>query len=73
MAFLGHAEDAAEAQAAFTAVFGEFFVQFSMSVEGVVRGPGTERLFSEEALSLIERLEGKATVQAHASLHVNRS
>ena len=73
MAYVGHAEDALEAKAAFVAVFGEFFGRFSMSVEGAMRGSVTELLFSKEALKLIERLEGKATVRAHAMLHVNRS
>lgn len=73
MAYIGHAEDELEAEAAFVDVFGELLGRFSRSGEGVVRGPITELLLSKKALKLIERQEGKATVRAHASLHVNRS
>ena len=73
MAYVGHAENRTEAKAAFVDVFGEFFGRFSCSVEGTVRDPVTELLFSEEALQLMERMAGHATVRAHAMIHVNRS
>lgn len=72
MACLGHAEDAQEAKAAFVAVFGEFFGRFAVAVEGVLRDSVTGLLFSDELLGTVERLEGKATVVAHAKLHINR-
>ncbi len=73
MAWIGHAEDAAEAKAELIKVFNSFHGAFGVSVEGVARNSVTELLFSEEALRQIERLECKATVRAHAMIHVNRS
>ena len=72
MAWLGHAEDAQEAKAAFVAVFGEFFGRFAVAVEGVLRDSVTGLLFSGELLETVQGLEGKATVVAHAKLHINR-
>ena len=72
MACLSHAEDAQEAKAAFVAVFGEFFGRFAVAVEGVLRDSVTGLLFSDELLGTVQRLEGKATVVAHAKLHINR-
>ena len=73
MAWIGHAEDAAEAKAELIKVFNAFHGAFGMSVEGVARNSVTELLFSEDALQMLERLEGKATVRAHAMLHFNRA
>jgi hypothetical protein len=73
MAWIGHAEDAAEAKAELIKAFNEFHGAFGMPVEGVARNSVTELLFSEDALQMLERLEGKATVRAHAMVHFNRS
>jgi hypothetical protein len=72
MAWLGHAEDAQEAKAAFVAVFGEFFGRFAVAVEGVLRDNVTGMLFSDGLLGTVRRLEGKAAVVAHAQLYINR-
>lgn len=73
MAWIGHAEDAADAKAELVKAFNEFHGAFGVSVEGEARNSVTELLFSEEALKQIEYLGRKATVRAHAMLHVNRS
>lgn len=72
MACLGHAENAQQAKAAFVAIFGEFFGHFAVAVEGVLRDRINGLLFSDELLKTVEGLEGKATVVAHAKLHINR-
>lgn len=73
MAWIGHAENSAEANAELIKVFNAFHGAFGVSVEGVARNSVTELLFSEDALQMMERLEGKATVRAHAMIHFNRS
>ena len=73
MAWIGHAEDAAEAKAELIKVFNEFHGAYGVSVQGVARNSVTELLFSEEVLRQIEHLGRKATVRAHAMLHFNRS
>lgn len=71
MAWIGHAENAAEAKAELIKVFNSFHGAFSVSVEGVVRNEVTALLFSEEALRMVEKMEGRATVRLHAALHFN--
>ena len=71
IAWIGHAENAAEATLGLIDVFGAFHGAFGVSVEGVVRNPVTRLLFSKEALRTLESLEGRATVRAHAMLHFN--
>ena len=73
IARIAHAENAAEAKLDLMEVCGKFHGAFGVPVEGVVRNEVTELLFSEEVFRTLERLEGKATVVAHASLHVNRA
>ena len=73
MAWIDHAEDAAEAKLGLINVFGKFHGAFGESAEGVVRNRVTRLLFSEEALAMLERLEGRATVRAQAMLHFNFS
>lgn len=73
MAWIGHAQNAAEAKSELSKVFNAFHGAYGVSVEGVARNSVTELLFSEQALRMIEGLEGKATVRAHAMLHVNRA
>ena len=72
-ACISHAENAQEAKETFVELFGEFFGRFSVSVEGPVRGPAVDLLFSEELLQTVAACEGRATVVAQASLRVNRS
>lgn len=73
MAWIGYAENAAQAKMELIKVFKAFHGAFGESIEGVARNPVTNLLFSEEALKMMERLEGRATVRAHAMLHFNRS
>lgn len=73
MAWIGHAENAAEAKAELINVFNAFHGAFGVSVEGVARNSVTELLFSDEALRMLEHLGGRATVRAHAMLHFNRA
>jgi hypothetical protein len=73
MAWIGYAENAAEAKTELIKVFNKFHGAFGVAVEGVARNSVTELLFSEEALRMIEHLEGRATVRAHAMLHFNRA
>lgn len=68
-ACIGHADNAQDAKAAFVKIFGAF----SVSVEGVSRYPVVELLFSDELLRTTAGFEGRATVAAHAMLHVNCS
>ena len=72
-ACISHAENAKDAKETFVELFGEFFGRFSVSVEGLVRGPAVDLLFSEELLETVAACEGRATVVAQASLRVNRS
>ena len=71
MAWIGHAENAAEAKAELIEVFNSFHGAYALSTEGVVRNSVTKLLFSEEVLVMLERLEGRATVRVHATLHFN--
>lgn len=73
MACIGYAENAEHAKAAFVKIFGEFFGEFSVSVEGVSRDSVVKLLFSDKLLRRTADLEGRATVVAHAMLRVNHS
>jgi len=73
IAWIGYAENADGAKMELIKVSNEFHGAFGESIEGVARNPVTNFLFSEEALKMMEQLEGKANVRAHAMFHFNRS
>jgi hypothetical protein len=73
MAHIGSASDEDGARQQFGKVFDDFYARDCNVEKGVVRNDITRLLWSEEALSLFEKVNGRGAIEASSKFHFNLS
>ncbi len=73
MACIVYANDETEAKDKFKAKFGDWYFLGCDAEEGVVKNSVTQFLFSDHALEMATKEEGRANIDIHASVHFNFS
>lgn len=73
MVWIGYALDEVEAREFFEQRFGDFFVKFCTSGQGVVINDVTEILVPAGTAKRLERAAGRANVDFYSQFHLNAS
>lgn len=68
-----YAADSTTAKALFSQKFGEYLTRGADCAQGVVCNGITRKLFSPEAFETMRNADGKAALEAYATMHVNYS
>lgn len=72
-ALVTYAADSLTAKAVFSQKFGQYLERGADCAQGVVCNGVTRKLFSQEAFETMRNAEGKASLEAYATMHVNYS
>lgn len=73
MARVGYAQSAHDARQQFAEAFDDFWAQGCTVEQGVVRNDVTRLLWSEEALTLFQKVDSRGAIEAASKLHFNLS
>ena len=73
MAVIGYASNKEQAKEMFAKQFENWVEMGCEASSGVVQNPVVQYLFTPSALQILTKENGKATLVAHASIHINLS